>query len=220
MKKKFKKVSPYILAIIIIKILVITYLLFQGGINSSSLSKQTNFSSLKTPSQPATINKQIVTITEKPAQLSYNTNASPTVIYPTSTPIPTNAPTPTISPCRMGSPTPVTPDPSVRIDSITPTTGREGDIIVIKGSGFGKSSFYFPDPTKFLGGVSLYGTLCGYNSGGLPQATNNGDYSSWTDTEIKVKVPPSGLISPGSFQLEVTSSDGKRSNRVNFQITE
>lgn len=123
------------------------------------------------------------------------------------------SPTPT-GICGLGQPTPVTPDPSVHVGSISPTSGKVGDTIIISGYGFGKSSFYYPDPTKFLGGVSFYGTPCGYNSGGAFPAEQGAGW--WNDNQIKVKVP--GVASGQIFQVEVTSSDGKKSNRVNFQV--
>lgn len=141
------------------------------------------------------------------------TSASPTN-KPSS--FPSSIPTSTPNPCSMGKAPSVTPDPSVHLDSVSPTSGKVGDVVIIKGSGFGKSSFYFPDPTKYQGGVSFYGSLCGYNSGGAPLAcTKEWDYSCWTETELKIKVPG---VSAGGFKIEVMSSDGKRSNRLDFQV--
>lgn len=153
--------------------------------------------------------------------------ASPSAIIPSSSPTPFVSPSTTPSPstsntsistpnpCRLGEPTPVTLDPSVHLDSVSPSSGKAGDTIILKGSGFGKSSFYFPDPTKFLGMVSFYGSLCGYNSGGAPPAEEGEGW--WSDNTIKVRVPG---VSSGKFNLEVMSSDGKRSNRVDFQVSE
>lgn len=125
------------------------------------------------------------------------------------------SPTPT-STCGLGQPTPITPDRSVRIDSVSPTSGKTGDVIIITGSGFGKSSFYYSNPRDFSGMVSFYGLPCGYNSGGAPPAVSGDwDYSWWADNQVKVKVPG---VSSGDFQVEVTSSDGKRSNRINFRV--
>lgn len=147
-------------------------------------------------------------ITQPSSLTQHNLKANPT-----STP---QVPSSTPNPCRMGPPPNITADPSVQLISISPTSGKVGDVIILKGSGFGKSSFDFPDPTKFLGGVSFYGRPCGYNSGGAPPATSGDwDYSGWTDNQVKVKVPG---VSPGDFQVEVTSSDGKRSNRLDFQV--
>lgn len=141
-----------------------------------------------------------------------------TTVTPAPKALSTPFPSPTANPCGLGKPTPVTSDPSVHLDWVTPSSGKVGETIILKGSGFGKSSFYFSDPTKFLGGVSFYGSLCGYNSGGAPLVcTDDWDYSCWTETELKVKVPG---VSSGSFNIEVMSSDGKRSNRINFQVIE
>lgn len=137
-------------------------------------------------------------------------------LKPTPTITASQTPSPTPNPCRMGPPPTITSDSTVQLTSVSKTSGKVGDIIILKGSGFGKSSFYFPDPTKFLGGVSFYGRPCGYNSGGAPPATSGDwDYSWWTDNQVKVKVPG---VSSGNFQVEVTSSEGKRSNRLDFQV--
>lgn len=131
-------------------------------------------------------------------------------ITPTSSPKPkkilTVAPMPTVIPTSV-------PVSSVRVDFITPSSGKVGDVIVIKGSGFGKSSFYYPDPTQFKGMVSFYGSS-GMNSGGAPPAEEGAGW--WSDNQIKVKVPG---IAAGFFQVEVTSSEGERSNRIPFVVT-
>ncbi|MBI2314613.1 hypothetical protein HYU93_00945 [Candidatus Daviesbacteria bacterium] len=41
----------------------------------------------------------------------------------------------------MGKPSSVTPDPSVHLDSLSPTSGKIGDTIVIKGLGLKKVLF-------------------------------------------------------------------------------
>lgn len=195
-------------------ILIIITVLVIGGIAISS--RQPNPASLPAVSpiqvSPSPTTQPIVKATSNPTP---KLTATP---LPTNKPTtdPSNIPVSTPNPCRMGKPASVIPDSSVRLDSVLPTSGKVGDIIIIKGSGFGKSSFYYPDPTKFLGGVSFYGTLCGYNSGGAPLAcTQDWDYSCWSETELKIKVPG---VSTGGFQIEVMSSDGKRSNRLDFQV--
>lgn len=105
---------------------------------------------------------------------------------------------------------------SVRIDSISPTSGKVGDTIIITGSGFGKSSFYFANPKDFKGGVSFYGSS-GHNSGGAPPAEQWAGW--WSDSQIKVKVP--GVKAGTTYSVEVVSADGVKSgNLVSFTITE
>lgn len=128
---------------------------------------------------------------------------------------------PSPKPSIMASPIPIpTPlvntESSVQIESISPSKGKVGDVIVIQGKGFGKSSFYYPDPTNWKGMVSFYGPS-GQNSGGAPSAcTKDWDYSCWSDNQVKIKVPG---VQPGfTFQIEVTSSDGEKSNRLPFEV--
>lgn len=176
----------------------------------------------KFTNQPITQNPQQSATPQATSEQSSRTSSTKP---PTPTPKPINTPsaTPVFSPKLLlpkNSPSPIpSPTPSlssVKLDSISPTSGKVGDVITITGSGFGKSSFYYPDPTKFKGGVSFYGPS-GQNSGGAPSAcTADWDYSCWRDNQIKVKVPG---IKPGfTFQIEVTSSDGQKSNRVSFEV--
>jgi len=125
---------------------------------------------------------------------------------------------PTATPQLTVTPTPsqVNVQSSVRIESISPNSGKVGDEFIIKGSGFGKSSLYYPDPTKFQGMISFYGPS-GQNSGGAPWGCE-WCKDNWSDTQIKARVP--GVATGVTFQVEVTSSDGQKSNRVNFRVIE
>lgn len=200
--KRFnKRFSPVFLLPVAAIILLVIYAKYQNNSGQFLASvKQT----VPTP-----------TVAPSPTTMPIFQQVTRVIIKPTSIPtsFPTNTPIPTLNPCRLGSPTPVTADPSVRLGSISPTSGKVGDTIIISGSGFGKSSFYYPDPTKFLGGVSFYGMPCGYNSGGASPAETGAGW--WSDDTIKVRVPG---VSPGIFQIEVISSDGKRSARISFQV--
>lgn len=192
-------------------IISITLLVAGTFIIRQQLNIQQNHQSVN---QPQTTNQE----STQTAVLNTSPNkTSPTPQQTTkpvsTTPVASQTPAPTPNPCRMGPPAAVTPDPTVHLTAIAPTSGKAGDTIVLKGSGFGKSTFYFPDPTKFLGGVSFYGRPCGYNSGGAPPAEQGAGW--WSDETITVTIPG---VSPGSFQVEVTSSDGKRSNRLDFQV--
>jgi len=135
--------------------------------------------------------------TAKPSQAHTSTNPTPVV-----TPIPISTPSPSVQ-------------SSVYIDSISPSSGKVGDEFIIKGSGFGKSSFYYPDPTKFQGMISFYGPS-GQNSGGAPWGCE-WCKDNWSDNQIKARVP--GVATGVTFQVEVTSSDGQKSNRVSFKVS-
>lgn len=199
--KKRLNLRPAVVLVILLIVLGLILSLKNNYFNASKLNKSSDA-------------KAVIVTTSSPTTSPNLTIKTQTINNQiTNTQNPTNVPTPTSNPCRMGEPSVVVPDPSVRLDSVSPSSGKIGDTIVIKGSGFGKSSFYFSDPTKFLGMVSFYGKPCGYNSGGAAPAEQWAGW--WSDDTVKVKVPN---VSPGGFQIEVTSSDGKRSNRLDFQV--
>ncbi len=87
----------------------------------------------------------------------------------------------------------VDPVKTFQVTSITPTSARIGDVVTIYGSGFGAS--------QTISSVSFNGT----------KAT---EYSSWSDTDIKVKVPTGAT----SGKVYVTVN-GVKSNEVEFIIT-
>lgn len=188
-----------------IPIIIIILLISGGAIAAYTITNQADEASSSAKEATSSIepSKQVSKPTPKPSIVP-----SPTPSPFPKDPLPENSPSPIPSPTSFLS--------SVKLESVSPTSGKVGDVITIKGSGFGKSSFYYPDPTEFMGGVSFYGPS-GQNSGGAPSAcTADWDYSCWSDNQIKVKVPG---VKPGfTFQVEVTSSDGQKSNRVSFEV--
>ncbi len=189
--KGFVGVFPLILVLLLIRSAAFIY---NASKTAGTKPEVNSLRKLNEPIQPTT---QPIVPTEK--QTNYKTiNVTP---RPSSTPTPT-----------------IIINSSAHIYSITPTSGKIGDVITIKGSGFGKSSFDFPDPTKWHGMVSFYGPS-GLNSGGAPPATTKDwDYSWWNDDHVNVKVPG---VKPGfTFQVEVESATGERSNPVSFKVLE
>jgi hypothetical protein len=79
------------------------------------------------------------------------------------------------------------------LNSLTPSTGQSGDTITLSGIGFGTVA----DTIKFNGADA-----------------SGGDIVSWTDSEIKVRVPNG--VSSGSVSV-VSSSIGE-SNQMNFTV--
>lgn len=201
-----------IIVIFLVIGIIIGYTLSQGvSLNNLSFSNK----------QEASISAKLDLSSESTAPAAPVVNVKLQAVKSTQHPFPTvTSSAPTALPTTSSLPNYSPPtQSSVHIDSIAPTSGKVGDEFVIKGSGFGKSSFYYPDPTKFKGGVSFYGPA-GYNSGGAPQAcTRDWDYSCWTETELRFKVP--GVAAGYTFQIEVMSADGERSNnRVSFTVIE
>lgn len=127
--------------------------------------------------------------------------SAPVILKKIITPTPTS--NPILSPTSTPKPTPtLTPSPTpqiiVKIDSITPTSGNYGSEITIKGSNFGYVN----------GSVSFYNSS-GINSGGSTIV-------SWSDSEVKGKVP--FVKSDSDYQVEVGTSNGKKSNRIAFRV--
>jgi photosystem II stability/assembly factor-like uncharacterized protein len=83
--------------------------------------------------------------------------------------------------------------PAPAVSSLSPTSGREGDLVVIEGSGFGNNQ-----------GES-------YAAFGISRVT---DYLSWSDTRIEVKVP-SGVS--GGLMVTVVTLVGV-SNGLAFEV--
>lgn len=92
--------------------------------------------------------------------------------------------------CSSNTNNPV--NPTVKIDSLTPTSGYIGDIIMISGSYFGTTQ-----TTSFVS----------FNN------TNATEYPSWSNTIIKVKVPAGAT----SGKVSVTVN-GTKSNEINFTV--
>lgn len=157
---------------------------------------------------------QQVTISVAPTPFSPSITQKPkSGSTSTSTSYSNSASPPTLPPKQTSTPTPI-PNYSVRLNAISPIQGRVGDIITLSGSGFGKSSFYYPDPSKFQGMILFYGPS-GQNSGAAPWG-GEWKINDWTDAEIKARVP--SVAAGITYQVEVTSSDGQKSNRVSFEV--
>lgn len=85
----------------------------------------------------------------------------------------------------------------MRVSEVNPTSGNFMQTITLKGNNFGNSA----------GSVAFYGTLSSPSGGG--------PIESWSNTEIKVKVP--AIRGNTDYQLEV-SAGGKTSNRIGFKV--
>ncbi len=112
-----------------------------------------------------------------------------------------SAPTPPPSPSGASPGPTATPSASVStvlLDSITPSSGIFGQLIILRGSGFGSQT----------GGVAFYGSL-GQLSGGAVIV-------SWSDTQINATVP---AVASGTFRVEVSNAQNQKSGRVDFQVT-
>lgn len=170
--------------------------------------QQVSVKQTSSPPQKVTISATSIppspSITQKPKSGSKSTTASN---------YSNNALSPTIVTKPTHTPTPI-PNYSVHLNAISPLQGKVGDTIILTGSGFGKSSFYYPDPSQFQGMISFYGPS-GQNSGAAPWG-GEWKISDWTDAEIKARVPG---VTPGTiYQVGVTSSEGQKSNRVSFEV--
>ncbi len=142
-----------------------------------------------------------------PTQTPAPTPAESPTPSPTVTPKPTLKPTP--EPTNSPAPTPTgnvttttttttnittNNEPGVKLDGISPSNPAFASEMIIKGSGFGSSK----------------GVYNVYNSGGVIQPY--GPINSWSDTEIKTTSP---FYATGTeYQLEVQTSDGRKSNRI------
>lgn len=95
--------------------------------------------------------------------------------------------------CSCGEDT-TNPSKTAQITSITPTSGKIGDTITIKGTNFGTTQ-----NTSFV----------------MFNSANVIDYLDWSGTEIKVKVPSSAISGKVSVYV-----DGTKSNEMDFKIIE
>lgn len=84
------------------------------------------------------------------------------------------------------------------INSITPQSGAVGSLAQVAGSNFGNSQ----------------GFVILYNQKG--QASARASILGWYDNGIKFRVPS---VAKGTYQVEIKTSDGRKSNRVNFTVT-
>lgn len=85
--------------------------------------------------------------------------------------------------------------PSPLLTSIAPNNGLYGDIIIIKGARFGSKQ-----GSSFV----LFNNI----------AAEDQDYVSWSDTEIRVRIPVGATTGPVSVSTNAGSS-----NEVDFQVT-
>lgn len=91
---------------------------------------------------------------------------------------------------------PTAPQSTTKLDSISPNPTKYGDLITLKGSGFGSSGQYvvFTNPYGYTSGAGVI---------------------SWNDTEIKAYVPPT----KGENKVQVEGPNGVRSNVYILQVT-
>lgn len=123
--------------------------------------------------------------------------------------VPTSAPISTISAnikLQKNSPKPspsLTPrySSTVKLESIVPNTASSGEEIKLLGSGFG----------TVVGKVYLYNQILGPSTIFADVTPNR-----WTDTEIKITVPPA--VGGQTINAEVLHKDGTKSNRTVFVI--
>ena len=164
---------------------------FQKVQTPQSLSPTPTVSStVETPVQP--------TPSQTPATLSKPLTLKSPTPKPTNTPsvivIATPSPTPSATPNTQSS----SNDP--HIESITPSEGSWQEVITIKGKNFGTSQ----------------GSVSWYNQNN--QVSAGSPIESWSDTEIKAKI--AGAASNYEFQLTISKSDGKQSNRLSFKVVQ
>lgn len=88
---------------------------------------------------------------------------------------------------------------NVKLDSVVPANGNAGDLITLKGSGFGKS------PAVVLFKTNIDDSCC----------ATQADF--WSENEIKIEVVADGIR--GKVSIAVESADGKISNYLDFEVT-
>lgn len=131
------------------------------------------------------------------------------IVIPSSTPTatPSAIPTPNtvIKVQPKSSPVPSTSatvySSRVKLESISPNIAGSGEEIKLLGSGF----------NTVMGKVYLYNQILGPSTIFAEVIPNR-----WTDTEIKITVPPA--VGGQTISVEVVHKDGIKSNRVQFQI--
>lgn len=91
-----------------------------------------------------------------------------------------------------------------QITSLSPTSGSVGTVVTIRGTGFGLGT---DEGTVKFGTVEVSGKV----------GQSGSDYVTWSDTEIKVKVPANAV--PGANSVTVyNGSTKKTSNAVTFTV--
>lgn len=102
---------------------------------------------------------------------------------------------------KIATPKPPVNPSKVKLNSITPSSANSGEEIRLIGTGFG------PDSGK----VYFFNQIMGSTTPFM-----NVIPTSWSDTEIKVTIPPA--VGGQSIDVEVVHSDGTKSNRAKFTI--
>lgn len=137
-------------------------------------------------------------------QESGHKESSQSTSSPTISPTPTSTATlktqPKSSPTLTLSPTAVYSS-RVKLESVFPNSASSGEEIKLLGSGFG----------TITGKVYLYNQILGPSTIFADVTPNR-----WTDTEIKITVPPA--VGGQTINAEVIHKDGTRSNKAQFQI--
>jgi hypothetical protein len=103
------------------------------------------------------------------------------------------------------------------VEEISPTSGPVGTLIIIRGFNFGleqgQGKVYFSQSSK--GGSGETDTRESFLSQTIAASETDFDYESWTDSEIRVRVPDGA--SSGGIRI----STGKQlSNGIYFEVTE
>lgn len=111
------------------------------------------------------------------------------------------APTPTVQPTRLPTSSPTETPSHVKVDSLSPNTGKFEDEFTVRGVNFGGNPgfvvFYVEErsTTEGIGGPIL----------------------SWSDTEIKARVP--FMRGKRTYKVGVKTADGIRSNKLDYTVT-
>lgn len=171
--------------------IMIIVLLISGGIISTYTITH------KTTSTNESNNQTIEATSSAEVHTSQNLQAAQqlTTVKPIINPSPIFKPSP--SPSVLPTPinTPTVTQSLVRLESISPNSTKYGEIITLKGSGFGSSGQYviFTNPYGFTSGAGLV---------------------SWSDTEIKAYVPPTR----GENKVQVEGPNGVKSNIYSLEV--
>lgn len=107
---------------------------------------------------------------------------------------------PQISPTPIPSPTPVFSS-RVKLESVSPSVASSGEEVKLFGSGFG----------TLIGKVHLYNQFLGPST-----VFANITPNRWTDTEIKITIPPA--LGDQTIDVEAIHFDGTKSNKASFQV--
>lgn len=117
--------------------------------------------------------------------------------FPTRTPKPTQNPTPSATPVESATPTPSSAPAQLEIEDVDPSSANFMQEFTLEGTNFGTAP----------GSVSFRYYTNSFTSGAA--------IVSWSDTEIKAKVPG---VKKGSYRIQVITSENKKSNEVKFTV--